>query len=153
MCSVNGAPRHLGAFRQLAEPQCPQRGPESLNPVLETGKCLAFIWKQNLGRGASPRVIKDENLLQQLGQISRNCAAALHINFASIDIIKVHGNYLVLEVNSGIMMGSFVRLVADGYIIAEMIYDKAVDLIFAAKAKRRCVHRERVKCRIPHTLQ
>jgi len=106
-----------------------------LDHVLETGKCLELIWKHNLGLGAYPRVIEDERLLDQLELISRNCAAALNIDFASIDIIKVHGNYLVLEINSGIMMESFVKLVPDGYIIAKRIYDKAVDLIFAEKAR------------------
>lgn len=106
-----------------------------LDQVLETGKCLELVWKHNLGLGAYPRIIEDEHLLHQLGQISRDCATALNIDFASIDIIKVHGHYLVLEVNSGIMMESFVRLISDGYAIAKSIYDKALDVIFAAKAK------------------
>ena len=106
-----------------------------LDQVLEAGKCLELTWKHNLGLGAYPRVIEDEGLLHQLGQISRHCAAALNIDFASIDIIKVHGDYLVLEVNAGIMMEAFVKLVPDGYAIAKRIYDKAIALIFTAKAK------------------
>ena len=55
----------------------------------------------------------------------------INIRFASIDIIQTKDNkFLVLEVNSGVMMENFIKQMNNGYEIAENIYKKAILKMF-----------------------
>ena len=101
-----------------------------LNNVLNVGERLELNWKHNLGQGAHPEIVKDKELLQRLGSLAVSCAEALNITFASVDVIEANGRLLVLEVNCGVMMESFIESVEDGYVIAKSIYEKAIDLMF-----------------------
>jgi glutathione synthase/RimK-type ligase-like ATP-grasp enzyme len=104
-----------------------------LDKVLAQAESLALNWKHNLAHGASPVIINDQALWQELANLAQACAAELNIVFASIDIIETEGRRLILEVNSGVMMEHFVELAPNGYAIAKAIYSKAVELMFAGE--------------------
>lgn len=103
---------------------------QRLNEVLAAGTRFILDWKHNLVGGAHPVVITDAQLLEILTSLGQRCAAELNIHFASIDIIEVEGQLLILEVNSGVMMEHFARSLPDGYARAKAVYAKAVALMF-----------------------
>ena len=95
--------------------------------VLEAGRKYNLNWKHNLGKGAEPIILRDEKEREDLTGIALSAAAVIGVNFASVDIIKtVKGEYLILEINSGIMMEQFAKHSEEYYKIAKEIYKKAV---------------------------
>ncbi len=115
----------VGVVKQAIDRYC-----DRLDQILKQGASLELIWKHNLGQGAYPVIVTDTVLSLQLKKLALTCAKALNLSFVAIDIIETNGRYLILEVNSGIMMESFARLTPGGYIKAKSIYTKAVDLMF-----------------------
>ena len=65
-------------------------------------------WKHNLGGGANPKLVTDNQLLLILEKLAIDCVNKLDISFASIDIIEKENNlFEVLEINSGVMIENF----------------------------------------------
>lgn len=87
-------------------------------------------WKHNLCHGASPRIVEDENLKQELTKFALQVMKAIHMRFASVDIINTNEGLLLLEVNSGVYMDSFISQTKNGREIAKQIYSKAIEKIF-----------------------
>ncbi len=95
--------------------------------VLELGKKYYLNWKHNLGQGAYPDIIQDESLIAELSDFALKAAKAVGIKFASVDIIKVKGNFMVLEINSGVMMDYFSQISGSNYQTAKNIYREAIE--------------------------
>lgn len=91
---------------------------------------LPTTWKHNLVEGASPEIVTNERLLDEVVDLALAASVALNANFVAIDIISAGGEKLVLEANSGIVMEYFIELLEDGYERAKAIYGKAVDSMF-----------------------
>lgn len=87
-------------------------------------------WKHNLSHGAIPKIITDEILKKELGEFALKVANTIRINFASVDLIKVDGKLMVLEVNSSVCMNKFMEQVEYGRNIAKEIYSKVINEIF-----------------------
>lgn len=102
-----------------------------LADVPEAGEPLAVNWKHNLGQGSAPRDVDDPALLAKLTDLAGRCAATLNLTFASVDLADVAGRLLVLEVNAGIMMESYVHAAPDGWEKARRIYGRALEMMFA----------------------
>lgn len=83
-------------------------------------------WKHNLGLGAEPIITDDIEICSILGELALKASRAVNGKFVSVDIIEVNGNYLVLEINSGIMMEHFASKTAENYKITEKIYQDAI---------------------------
>lgn len=83
-------------------------------------------WKHNLGQGALPVVVEDTNLVEKLSGLAIQAAGAVNARFASVDIIQVSGDFMVLEINSGIMMDYFARQNVENYTKAKAIYGAAI---------------------------
>ena len=99
------------------------------NIILEKGEKYNLTWKHNLAKGAEPIILHDEKERERLTDIALSAAAVTGINFASVDIIKtVRGEYLILEINSGIMMEQFAKHSEENYITAKKIYKKALKI-------------------------
>ncbi len=82
-------------------------------------------WKHNLSGGAVPVTCKlSENL--QLCKLAEKTATALNLDFCAVDIATCEGEYLVIEVNSGIMFERFSRFSDENYQTAKNIYKKAL---------------------------
>jgi glutathione synthase/RimK-type ligase-like ATP-grasp enzyme len=98
-----------------------------LENVLEKEKKYYLNWKHNLGQGAYPEIIQDESLVTRLSELALKSASAVNIQFASVDIIKTKDEFLVLEINSGVMMDYFSQISVSNYQIAKNIYRKAIE--------------------------
>lgn len=90
------------------------------------GEKADVSWKHNLGQGAVPVVIPEGTLHHTLADLALSCAAALELQFASIDIIQDREGYKILEINSGIMMETFAKSSPQNYQAAKEIYRKAI---------------------------
>lgn len=99
--------------------------------ILDDGVRKELAWKHNLGKGAKPEIIPDSELLVSLQKLATGAADAIQLRFCSVDIIETEeSEFLVLEVNSGIMMEAFAEFADDGYSIAKMVYTKAIESMF-----------------------
>lgn len=71
------------------------------------GEEVIISWKHNLGSGATPQLVTDPTIISNLSNLAKMCVGALNLGFVSIDIIETDGKYLVLEINSGVMVEKF----------------------------------------------
>lgn len=56
----------------------------------------------------------------------------IDVKFVSIDIVKLTDNkYMVMEINSGVMMENLIKLQGDGEQVAKDIYREAIDIMFS----------------------
>ncbi|MDK2809072.1 MAG: hypothetical protein PWP24_1809 [Clostridiales bacterium] len=94
--------------------------------VLEENATLPLHWKHNLGQGASAHIVENDTLFEALGALALAAANCLSISFASIDIIATEQSYLILEVNSGVMMEHFSDENETHRTIAKEIYREAI---------------------------
>ncbi len=92
---------------------------------------INISWKFNLSQGAESTNIEDENLLYLIQQLSLKAANAIHINFSSVDVIEtVNGAFLIMEINSGVVINKFIDHDPSNYKIAKSIYKKAIFSMF-----------------------
>ncbi len=100
-----------------------------INYVPKENEKITISWKHNLGQGANPELVRGQEN-KDLEQIAKKCANELDINFASIDIVKtkVDGEtkYLVLEINSGVMIESFSNYNLENYNLAKESVREAI---------------------------
>lgn len=80
----------------------------NLKSIPSTGEKVDLSWKHNLGQGATPEIVsRGSDIFRVLSALAKRCVAALGLGFVSIDIIQTEGKYLVLEINSGVMIEKF----------------------------------------------
>ena len=97
------------------------------NVILAKNEKMLLNWKHNLGKGAAPKIIENEMLRNKLADLAKKATKVLKINFASVDIIETNDNqYLVLEINSGIMTENFVQALPHKYELIKNMYRKAI---------------------------
>lgn len=96
------------------------------------GEKITIGWKFNLSQGAKSSPISNPTTLKKVQELSLEAACAIHINFASIDIIETFsGEFLVLEINSGVVLNQFIDDNPKNYEIAKNIYREAVLSMFS----------------------
>jgi glutathione synthase/RimK-type ligase-like ATP-grasp enzyme len=97
--------------------------------VLEKDEIFEYNWKFNLSTGATAQILNDKIVEDNLMTIVNQVLSKLNIGFASIDIIKTKDNkYLVMEINSGVMMKNIYHLL-DKKIVKD-IYKEAILSLF-----------------------
>ncbi len=101
-----------------------------LDKVLDKGEDHLLHWQHNLSKGSRPQPVMDLALVERLTHLAQEVVAALTMRFVSVDIIEHDGELLVLEVNSGVMMDNYVRLLPDGYAQAKEVYDSVMTVMF-----------------------
>ena len=101
-----------------------------LNKVLKKGEELEISFKFNLANGSTIFDITDKFLEEKLLRIAKKIIKKLNIQFASIDIIDVGHELLVLEAKSGVMMDNYRHLHENGYTISKKIYQEAIISLF-----------------------
>jgi glutathione synthase/RimK-type ligase-like ATP-grasp enzyme len=123
------------SFRQLLLQQNPasletiptsEFDEDLLNKIPKSGEKIPLNWKHNLGQGAQPEVVTDPSLVTQLSELALRAVNAVGVRFASVDIIRTGEKFMVLEINSGIMMETFARINSQNYQIAKSIYQEAL---------------------------
>ena len=104
---------------------------EELLKVLPVGQTYEYGWKFNLSRGAKSSLDIDESEAEEISRIIDKVRNIGNVNFCSVDIIKTTDNkYMVMEINSGIMMKNFIAQNVDGIKIAKSIYTEAIKKMF-----------------------
>ncbi len=91
------------------------------------GKTRGDDWRFNLCRGAQSFKVEDSGLRNELEQTALAAAKAIGLRFCSVDIINtIDGEYLVLEVNSGVMIEKYLQQHPEDYALVKEIYRDAV---------------------------
>jgi glutathione synthase/RimK-type ligase-like ATP-grasp enzyme len=101
-----------------------------LNAILKKDEKIDLSWKHNLGSGATPQIVSDDELENKIGQLALAAKEAIGLRFGSIDIVRVKGQYSVLEINAGVMMEHFSRHYPSERTRVKEIYAKAVQKMF-----------------------
>lgn len=97
-----------------------------LEKILPLGKKLELGWKHNLAKGSQAIIIDDVSLKEKLVAFAINAAKAINITFASVDIVEVGDQLLIMEINSGIMMENFAQQSEKTFHLAKEIYKSAL---------------------------
>ena len=101
--------------------------------ILKKGEKYAYDWKFNLARGSRANFEIEENDKKQILDIINKILNNFKIGFCSIDIIKTESKFMVLEINSGVMMTNLIKENIDGKNIAFKIYEEEILNIFGEK--------------------
>jgi len=97
--------------------------PSELERVLPAGEEYPVEWRHNLGLGAKPQSYRNE----AAERLAIAASGALNIKFCSVDMVLLKdGSLSILEVNSGVMMDSFLSADAGNRAIAKQIYKDAL---------------------------
>jgi len=102
----------------------------SINYIPKPGEKIEYEWRFNLSKGAKITKVTEaeRNKLMNFVHLIVN---AIDLKFVSIDIVKLTNNkYMVMEINSGVMMENLIKLEENGYQIAKDIYEEAVKMMF-----------------------
>ena len=84
-------------------------------------------WRHNLDAGAKPVLLEDGEVHTACAKLAIDAADAIGITFASIDVVRVDGDWRVLEINSGVMMEALAKLHPE---LVQATYDAALDRVF-----------------------
>lgn len=114
--------------------------PEELIRVPAAAECVPVQWKHNLGQGASLSLDVRPEAAAQLRALAPRAVAAIGVHFCSVDVVEVaEEGFMVMEVNSGVMMDSFIaQLGEQGVALAHRLYrDAVLKTLGRQEAKRR----------------
>jgi hypothetical protein len=98
-----------------------------LDTILPAGHRRLLNWRHNLDSGAEPILLQDGEIRRACVALAAEAAQAVGIRFASIDIVRVAGEWKVLEINSGVMMETLGRRHPD---LVYAVYGAALDKVF-----------------------
>lgn len=99
--------------------------------IPKLGEIVEYEWRFNLSKGAKIADVEDEEK-DVLMSIVNKIVEVIGVKFVSIDIVKLANNqYMVMEINSGVMMENLIKLKDDGEKIAKELYGEAIDLMFS----------------------
>ena len=103
----------------------------NLDKILASNEVYEYNWQFNLSKGAIPFLVEDKIKEEKIKKMAKKISCFLGTSFASIDIIElIDGSFLLLEVNSGVMMDNFCETLENGKSIAKKIYTKVIEEIF-----------------------
>lgn len=96
-------------------------------PLVVYSKQRGADWRHNLDAGAKPVLLEDGEIRAACAKLAIDAAKAIGIAFASIDVVRVNGEWRVLEINSGVMMEALGRLHPE---LVQATYDAALERVF-----------------------
>jgi glutathione synthase/RimK-type ligase-like ATP-grasp enzyme len=97
--------------------------------IPDKGEEFFLEWKHNLSHGSKPMILSKDSVsrMDEIHDIAINAARAVGIKFCSVDIVQdCEEKFLVLEINSGIMMDTFITAGKEQREIAKSIYKDAI---------------------------
>lgn len=104
---------------------------KKLNKVLKTNEIYEYNWQFNLSKGSMPFLLEDKQKEEMIKQMAKKISDIIGTKFASIDIVELEDNsFLLLEINSGVMMDNLSINLENGKQLAKNIYSKAIDEMF-----------------------
>ena len=96
-------------------------------PLVVYVKQRGSDWRHNLDAAARPVLLEDGEVRTACVKLAADAASAIGIAFASIDVVRVDGEWKVLEINSGVMMEALGKLHPE---LVQATYDAALDRVF-----------------------
>ncbi|WP_441238904.1 ATP-grasp domain-containing protein [Bradyrhizobium sp. 930_D9_N1_4] len=96
-------------------------------PLVVYSKQRGTDWRHNLDAGAKPVLLENGEVRAACVKLAIDAARAIGIAFASIDLVRVDGQWRVLEINSGVMMEALAKLHPE---LVQATYDAALDRVF-----------------------
>jgi glutathione synthase/RimK-type ligase-like ATP-grasp enzyme len=102
--------------------------PTELARIPSIGEQVPIEWRHNLGHGAEPIIMTDDLRMPEIHDMALRACLAVGIRFCSVDIIEDEkdGKLMVLEINAGVMMDSFITAGDTQRNIAKSIYTDAI---------------------------
>jgi glutathione synthase/RimK-type ligase-like ATP-grasp enzyme len=104
-------------------------GRDQLDAIVPAGERRMLNWRHNLDSGSQPVLLQSGEIRDTCVALAIKAASTIGIRFASVDVVQVDGRWLVLEINSGVMMESLGRLHPE---LVTAAYEAALDRVFAA---------------------
>lgn len=102
----------------------------SADYIPASGEIIEYEWRFNLSKGAKIDSVDDKEK-ETLMNIVKKIVEVIGVKFVSIDIVKLtNQQYMVMEINSGVMMENLIKLQENGEQIAKDLYGEAIDLMF-----------------------
>lgn len=99
--------------------------------ILANKEIFEYNWKFNLSQGAIAKKVEDKLLQDKLIYIAKQVCNEINLKFGSVDIIQTDDDeFLVLEINSGVMIENYVILNPDEYLTVKKIYEEAIQMLF-----------------------
>jgi glutathione synthase/RimK-type ligase-like ATP-grasp enzyme len=98
-----------------------------LDAIPPPGQQRLLNWRHNLDSGAAPVLLEQGEVRSACVRLAVKAAQAIGIRFASVDVVRVAGDWKVLEINSGVMMESLSKLHPE---LVYAAYDAALDKVF-----------------------
>jgi glutathione synthase/RimK-type ligase-like ATP-grasp enzyme len=100
----------------------------ALDQVVPQGQRHALNWRHNLDSGAEPVLLEPGATRETCIRIATEAAKAIHLQFGSVDLVRVDGAWRILEINSGVMMEALSRSHPE---LVDAAYTAALDRVFA----------------------
>ncbi|HSI64276.1 MAG TPA: RimK-like protein [Candidatus Saccharimonadia bacterium] len=95
--------------------------------VPASGETVKLNWRHNLGQGAKAEMLTPKQPEAKAAtKLALAAAKALGVKLASVDIAATPEGLKVLEINSGIMMESLVKIHPKGQSMAARFYDRII---------------------------
>ncbi|WP_407156951.1 RimK family alpha-L-glutamate ligase [Bradyrhizobium sp. STM 3557] len=98
-----------------------------LDAIVPSGTQRLLNWRHNLEFGAEATLLKDGESRDACVALAIAAADALGIRFASVDLVRAHDRWQVLEINSGVVMEQLGRRHPE---LVDAIYTAALDRVF-----------------------
>jgi glutathione synthase/RimK-type ligase-like ATP-grasp enzyme len=95
--------------------------------IVPTGERRILSWRHNLDCGAQPVLLQGDEMREACVALAVKAARAVGVRFASIDVVQAGGRWLILEINSGVMMETLGRHHPD---LVHAAYAAALDVLF-----------------------
>ena len=100
------------------------------NYIPKSGEKIELSFKFNLSSGGKTFTDIPSDLLERLSNLALMTTKKLNISFASVDIIDVNNELMILEINSGVTLNNYILQNKNGYDKAYIIYKDAIKLMF-----------------------
>jgi glutathione synthase/RimK-type ligase-like ATP-grasp enzyme len=98
-----------------------------LDAVVPAGERRLLNWRHNLDAGSQPILLPSGEAREVCVALARKAASTTGIRFASVDVVRADGRWLVLEINSGVMMEALSRYHPE---LVDGAYEAALDKVF-----------------------
>ena len=99
--------------------------------ILKKDEKYTYDWRFNLSKGSIASISIDDKLKDKLSKIAVDVTNELNIRFASVDIIELNNNeLLILEANNCVTLNKCINFIPNGYNIAKDIYKEAMIKMF-----------------------
>jgi glutathione synthase/RimK-type ligase-like ATP-grasp enzyme len=121
--AATSAERRAAVLRGMTD----DLGRDQLDAIVPAGERRMLNWRHNLEAGSQPILLHQGEIRDTCIALAAKAASTIGIRFASVDVVSVGGRWLVLEINSGVMMESLSRFEP---LLVQAAYEAALDKVF-----------------------